>query len=134
MKYTPRRFANILFPERIDRDDAFQNCFDCFNAVVDTYVSYYNNTSSAHLRIPIIALTAAPGSGKTFMIDELCELRHEDVDKFCAKRSEIEEFDRQSLFSSALAIKISYFGDTAETSEPVLGLCARILFEYTVFD
>jgi hypothetical protein len=136
MAYSPQQLAHRLFDERLDRDDALQRCYDDFNETLDDYETHFRTRAKkgkvSGLRIPMTALTAAPGSGKTYFIDELGELREEDIAKFCAAQSE----ERREEFKSALVLKVSYNGHSGvasvEEDTGTLGLCARILFEYPI--
>jgi hypothetical protein len=136
MAYRPCRFAHRLFDERLDRDDALERCYDDFNKTLDDYATHFTTLAQtgevSDFRVPITALTAAPGSGKTFFIDELGELREADIVKFCAAQSE----ERREEFRSALVLKVSYNGHSGvafvEADKGTLGLCARILFEYPI--
>ena len=129
MQYRPRRLANRLFEQRIDRDDTLRCCYDKFNKLLTTYEACFKSNFANPLRVPIIALTAAPGSGKTFFVDELGELRDDDIAQFCAIES------RRDAFKSALVLKVSYNGFSNVMNPADLanvGLCARIIWGYTV--
>jgi hypothetical protein len=121
--------ANRLFDQRLDRDDTLRGCYSEFNSLLTTYDSYFDSGCTTPLRVPIIALTAAPGSGKTFFIDELGELNPDDIVSFCSIESRHEDF------KSALVLKVSY-NSTCIVAVPEdrdhVGLCARILWGFAL--
>ena len=129
MRYLPMRMANRLFTQRLDRDDALRRCYAEFNSLLTKYDSYFASGCTSTLRMPIIALTAAPGSGKTYFIDELGELNEDDIVSFCL----IEE--RRDDFKSALVLNVSYNCTCIVANiedRRYVGLCARILWGFTL--
>jgi hypothetical protein len=63
------RFANETFPHRLDRDDAMKNCYSQFDVLIRSHTKRGTPPSHA-VRIPIIGVSAAPGSGKSYFLDE----------------------------------------------------------------
>jgi hypothetical protein len=117
----PRRLANVLFPRRLDRDEAMGICYGYF----DDLLRQYDLPGPRALRVPIIAISAAPGSGKTFFLDEVGELRPADVDLFCQSKW-------APALKSAVTIKLSFNGFSNILDPAVdrdnIALCTRMLY------
>jgi hypothetical protein len=119
------RFANQIFPRRLDRDEAMQSCYNQFGELLTEY-----RKPAGVRRMPIIAITASPGSGKSYFVDEVGDVRAEDVDQFCTFPHAIP-----SAFKSALTIKISLngFSNLADGFDRGRrGVCIRMLYRFSV--
>lgn len=116
-KYELNRLAAITFSRRLGRETTFEMTYKlCINQLA----------TPQKLRHPLVAIVGAPGCGKTFLLDEICSLRESDINQFC-------DSHYRPLFSSALAITVSYYGETdTKLSGPqdtgTIGLVARILY------
>jgi hypothetical protein len=116
----PRRLAKVTFSHRLDRDEAMGICYTHF----DELLSAYESPDPRRLT-PIIATAISPiGSGKSFFLDEVGELRPVDVDKFCKSKW-------APALKSAVTISISFSGfsnveNAADRDDRAL--CARMLY------
>jgi hypothetical protein len=124
------RFAKETFPHRLDRDHAMKACYAQFDELLKSYEER-NSPPFTAARIPIIGVSAAPGSGKTFFLDEVGALRPADVDRFCKSEK------WRPAFKSALVIKVS-FNSISGIVDPKsdrnnLGLCTRVLYRFFIF-
>jgi hypothetical protein len=116
----PVRFAEATFPRRLDRDEAMKAIYTHFADVIQSHATHAP-------RKPIISVSAAPGCGKTYFLDEVGALRDDDIDRFC--QSDI----LRTAFRSALAISVSYnsrTGHQGDRDHGSFGLCVRMLFRY----
>jgi hypothetical protein len=122
-QYRVPSLAHRVFPHRLDRDDSMKRCYQNFDAILDIKPGSPQTTAS---RVPFVAITAAPGCGKSFFLDELGALRREDIDRFCVS----EEW--RPSFHSALALKVSFNGWSSQAKysddRGELAICARLLY------
>ncbi len=78
---------------------------------------------------PLPAIQSPPGGGKSFFLDQLARLDHDDIDCLC------EDADMRKIMKSSVAVTVSYKGNTpvseVDDGHPVVcGFGLRVLSRY----
>jgi hypothetical protein len=120
----PPLLATRTFSHRLDRDETMRVCYQRFIHIlqISPTLDLYKPT-----RVPLVAISAAPGCGKSFILDELGALRPEDIAKYC------ESVEWRTSFENALVLKASFNGWSGvvdSDDRDSLALCSRITFGY----
>ncbi len=124
--FTRQPLASRGLGDRFARDDSFRAAYNLF----ETHIAH---GEAALLRKPIrpdlMATVGAPGSGKSFLLDELAAFRPDDVEQFAS-------VERRQLFheSNVLALNVTFNAATPFIAElescAEFSLSARVLFQY----
>ncbi len=124
--FTRGLLAGHKLGDRFARDESFRAAYLMFDEHIR---DAQTPPSDGAFRPTLMATSGAPGSGKSFLLDELSAFRPADVDNFA--RPEIRAyFDA----SNVLALNVTFNSDTPisanfdTTAEQSLSL--RILFQY----
>ena len=124
--FTRVRLALHALGTRFARDESFRTAYTLFDEHIRDAQTRISNRG---VRPSLIATSGAPGSGKSFLLDELAEFRPEDVSAFASPES-------RSFFhaSNVLALNVTFNSDTSidarfdTSAEQSWSL--RILFQY----
>ncbi len=127
--YTPERLASHALGSRFSRDESFRAAYKMFD---DHIRDGQTRIANCVVRPPLMATCGSPGSGKSFLLDELSAFRPADVDNFA--RPEIRAyFDA----SNVLALNVTFFSDTPNNARfdtsAEQSLSLRILFSYVLW-
>ncbi len=127
--FTRERLAAQKLGNRFARDDSFLETYRLFE---DHIASGERALLGKVIRPSLMSTMGAPGSGKSFLLDELAEFNPADVEKFAT-------VERRELFheSNVLALNVTFNSNTPFKEDSNMtaerNLCVRILFQYATF-
>ena len=125
-RYTRGLLAGRNLGARFARDKSFEAAYELFDVHIR---NAQTRIAGGAVRPTLMATSGAPGSGKSFLLDELAAFHPVDVDKFALPASRAY-FDA----SNVLALNVTFNSDTRinanfdTSAEQSLSL--RILFQY----
>jgi len=110
---------------RKGRDKQMEMVYDCFST---RYRDRGKINSQDRFSNPLAAIHSVSGGGKSFFLDELANLKPEDLNKLCK-----DEEMRKILQHSTIAVTVTYNSGTIFTNYidkeyPIGGLALRVLF------
>ncbi len=126
--FTRERLAAQALGDRFARDDSFREAYRLFEEHID---HGEKKLLRKVIRPSLMSTMGAPGSGKSFLLDELAEFHPKDVTEFAS-------VERREYFheSNVLALNVTFNSDTPFTasleSSAEQSLCLRILFQYVI--
>jgi hypothetical protein len=126
--FTRERLAAQALGDRFARDDSFREAYRLFEEHIDDGEKKLLRKA---IRPSLMSTMGAPGSGKSFLLDELAEFHPKDVTEFASveRREHFHE-------SNVLALNVTFNSDTPFTasfeSSAEQSLSVRILFQYVI--
>jgi hypothetical protein len=124
--YTRQLLAGTVLGTRFARDESFRTAYTLFDEHIR---DAQTRMANCVVRPRLMATNGAPGSGKSFLLDELAAFRPKDVNAFASLKS-------RSFFhaSNVLALNVTFNSDTSFNSNfdtsAQQSLSLRVLFQY----